>query len=191
MWLSGKKLWGSIKSALGVDSGYPFVSITVQLPMQTSRVKPMTRPAHWQYIVIHHSFTRDEATTRNWDAIRKYHKEINGWADIGYHFGLERDLSGIAVLEGRPLSMDGAHAIGFNRNGIGICVVGNYDIDPPSADRLEVLRGLVTKLMVQFNIPVDNVIGHRETYLLRGVKVEKSCPGANFDMHAFRKSLSA
>ena len=88
------------------------------------------------------------------------------------------------------MEKDGAHAIGFNRNGIGICLIGNYDFDPPSEDRMRILRRLVVGLMNQNGIPADNVLGHRETFTARGVKIEKTCPGSQFDMKKFRASLS-
>lgn len=150
----------------------------------------MGKPSRWEFIVLHHSFSTDEATTRNWDAIRKYHKNVNGWTDIGYHWGIENVNGTLTILEGRPMTRDGAHAIGFNSNGIGICLVGNYDMEAPSAARLEALSGLVTQLMAEHGIPAMNVIGHRETYKMRGVDQGKTCPGSAFDLDAFRRSLT-
>jgi N-acetylmuramoyl-L-alanine amidase len=115
---------------------------------------------------------------------------VNGWQDIGYHYGIENVNGTLMVLPGRSIEKDGAHALGFNRNGIGICLVGNYDIEAPSPERLAILRKLVLGLMNTYRIPADNVIGHRETYIARGVKAEKTCPGSQFDMNKFRKSLS-
>ena len=54
-----------------------------------------------QYIVIHHSLTKD-GTVADWEAIRRYHKEINGWSDIGYHYGIERVGMFVLPRVGRP-----------------------------------------------------------------------------------------
>lgn len=186
MWLFGKKLWAIIKSALSAKTGSPSISITVPIPASVMTAKPASR---WKYVVIHHSFSSDDRTTRNWDAIRHHHIKINGWHDIGYHYGIERVNGSLEVLYGRPMTKDGAHAIGFNRNGVGICMVGNYNIEEPAEDRLYMLECLVKRLMKDNHIPAHCVIGHRETYLIRGVKVEKTCPGSKFDMEAFRSRL--
>lgn len=186
MWSFGKKLWDIIRSVLSAKRGCPSVTITVPIPANVMTAKPASR---WKYVVIHHSYSSDDHTTRNWDAIRKYHVQTNRWKDIGYHYGIERVNGSLEVLYGRPLSKDGAHAIGFNRNGIGICMVGNYNLEPPSEDRLYMLESLVRNLMKDHGIAAHNVIGHRETYFLRGVKQEKTCPGALFCMDTFRSRL--
>lgn len=64
--------------------------------------------------------------------IRQWHLD-KGWSDIGYHWVLRRD----GVLElGRDLDGDGnvveevgAHAYGFNRDSLGLCIVGGVDED--------------------------------------------------------------
>lgn len=38
----------------------------------------------------------------DWEAIRRYHKETNGWSDIGYHYEVERVGNGILLQVGRP-----------------------------------------------------------------------------------------
>ena len=141
-----------------------------------------------QWIVIHHSLTED-GSPKNWDAIRKFHIEERGWNDIGYNLGMENVNGKITLLEGRPIGSEGAHARGFNKNSVGICIVGNYDMDPPSEDRLFCLGSVCRDLQREFGIRKENVIGHRDTFILRGVPVEKSCPGKQFDLDAFRKRL--
>lgn len=165
------------------------------------------------WIVIHHSSSRD-GQTRNFDSIKQYHMSYryNGeiisesqyaqflsegktsglekpWSDIGYNFVIENDKGHLCVIGGRPIGEVGAHAIGFNAKSVGICLVGNYDIDTPDDDRLFSLASLCRQIQREFDIPKDQVVGHRETYVLRKVPIEKTCPGAKFDMDAFRKRL--
>jgi hypothetical protein len=94
----------------------------------------MNRPA---WIVIHHSLSPD-GVTRDWDAIRRYHVETNGWNDIGYHAGIERVSGVLTTQKGRDDLVIGAHCkeIGMNSISIGICVVGNFDISPPDKETL-------------------------------------------------------
>lgn len=140
------------------------------------------------YIIIHHSLTEDNQIV-SWDTIRHYHMDVNGWKDIGYHYGLE--LVGLRheIFKGRMDNEEGAHCLGFNDNSIGICVVGNFDYKSPLESQLAPLRKLVNSLMQIYGIKIENVLGHWETYALRGKAVEKSCPGNLFSMSTFRKKL--
>lgn len=132
----------------------------------------------WTHIMIHHSATPDGATF-SWSAIRRFHKTDpqHRWADIGYHFGVERVGAEYEALVGRPLDRLGAHCPqgDMNKNAIGICVVGNYDIIEPSRLALGVLQDrLLRPLMRQFNIPPANIVFHHT------FNPAKSCPGELF-----------
>ena len=137
----------------------------------------------WEYIVIHHSFTED-GQTLNTGAIRRYHKEHNGWSDCGYHFLCEDVYGEYEVLVGRPLTRPGAHCKHkrMNTKGIGICFVGNYDlIKPPMDMRLIALNRIIIPLCKIFDIPWNRIIGHREA------GAPKTCPGSQFDMDVLRE----
>ena len=169
------------------------------------------------HIVIHHSATAD-GSVFNWGAIRRYHTSfrIDGvivtrdeferrkaeglgvrfeapWRDIGYHFGLELVGTAWEVIFGRMPEDTGAHCpeLLMNQVGIGICVVGNFDAGAPGDDVVGKLAVLVKWLMQMYRIPAKNVWGHREAQAAGGVAPEhrKTCPGAKFDMEAFRKIL--
>lgn len=153
-----------------------------------------------KYIVIHHSLTEDNKIV-NWSAIRKYHIYNNGWQDIGYHFGIEKinENNDYEILYGRPLSQQGAHTYGINNISIGICVIGNFDNEKPNEIQMKKLITLISDLMIIFKIPISNVIGHRETYVLykNGIinynaylQNIKSCPGYNFSMKNLRNILA-
>lgn len=94
-----------------------------------------------------------------------------GWADIGYHFLVDRAGN---VIEGRPLRAQGAHASGANNIGnIGICLLGNFVAQPnrgnsyvqaqsPSSAQLGALTSLVDSLCANYSIKRSNVYGHKE-----------------------------
>lgn len=148
-------------------------------------------PNRKKYIVIHHSLTKDGRTV-SWGAIRRYHTQVLGWNDIGYHFGIERIGSDYEILMGRMPDKTGAHArqAGMNHRGIGICVVGNYDIEPPPEGALVKLVELCGWLMREYNIPSRNIIGHRDAGMMEGLdwtKGEfKTCPGKLFSIEKLR-----
>ena len=56
-------------------------------------------------------------------AYQKHHIDKNRWADIGYTFIVGEDGN---VYEGRGWNSFGAHVPSFNRNSIGICVIGDF-----------------------------------------------------------------
>lgn len=135
-----------------------------------------------QYIIIHHSATKQGDA----ETFRKYHIEINGWKDIGYHYVINNGTykpDGLIEV-GREENDIGAHALGYNDKSIGICLVGNFDEDKPTEKQLKSLRKLCRYLMQKYNIPIQNVLGHRET----GAK--KSCPGNNVNMDEVRNMLA-
>lgn len=141
-----------------------------------------------KYILIHHSFT-DDGKTVSWNAIRNYHVNVCKYKDISYHYGIELVDGHYEIFKGRMDHEDGAHCIGFNDKSIGICLIGNFDTTPPNEAQLKLLKKLVNSLQEIYGIPTLNVIGHWESYELRKVPVEKSCPGLKFSMSKFREIL--
>lgn len=139
-------------------------------------------------IIIHHSLTEDGETV-SWNAIRDYHVKIKGWRDVGYHYGIELVGNQYDIFKGRMDNEVGAHCLGFNDNSIGICVVGNFDQQAPNERQLALLKKLCRSLMDIYGIKIENVLGHWETFEMRNVPIEKSCPGVKFSMPAFRLSL--
>lgn len=136
-----------------------------------------------EYIIIHHTQRNND-----WPAFVKFrHLYLRGWEDIGYHWliGNTRPFTiDGKVYAGRSEQFQGAHALGYNDNSLGVCLVGDFDKIVPSKKQLDALFRLVLFKMSQYNIPVENILGHRE---LSGVT--KTCPGENIDMRIIRQYL--
>ena len=134
-------------------------------------------------IIIHHSLTPDSETV-SWGAIRKWHMGLTGFPikghpdynpyieapmrDIGYHWGIEFIGDRYEILKGRD--GNGAHTIGQNEDGIGICVVGNFDLDPVTPELEDTLHRLLVWLIPLYGIDNHAIYGHCEF-------ASKSCPG--------------
>jgi len=81
------------------------------------------------------------------------------------------------------MDVRGAHTKNHNKNSIGICFVGNYDEVYPPESMWNLGLELVSFLCGLYNIPKENVFGHRE------FASYKSCPGNLWDLDRFRGEL--
>ncbi len=113
-------------------------------------------------IIIHCSATRMGQDVRASD-IDKWHKE-RGFSMIGYNYVI--DLDG-TVEKGRPLSMNGAHCIGYNDHSIGICYIGGLNslgqpFDTRTYAQKKAMHKLVESLLEQYP-SITKVLGHRDT----------------------------
>lgn len=147
----------------------------------------------FKYIVLHHSLTTDGRVV-DWSSIRKWHMGlIKGspyhMSDVGYHLGVELVGQNVEVKIGRPLSMAGAHTIGFNDKAVGICILGSFDKNVPDSWHWMTSLYLIKRIRERINIPIENIIGHRESFVLLKKPVEKTCPGLKFDMNLFRRDV--
>jgi hypothetical protein len=133
-------------------------------------------------IILHHSLTKDGQTV-NWSAIKKYHTETRGWKDIGYHYGVELVNGQYMVLVGRFMDTKGAHALGANRDSLGICLIGDFSLVPPPQAQWETAVRLVKSLVYVLMLPKTEVYGHCEAVL------GYQCPGNAFDLDLFRSQL--
>lgn len=136
----------------------------------------------WTHIIVHHSAT-DEGDSLLFDKAH-LHK---GWDGVGYHFIIDNGTKGRAdgQIEVSPRwlkQIPGAHckADGMNERAIGICLVGNFNHDRPSARQMDALVDLVKKLKRHYRIPFSSIKGHGQ---VRGAKTD--CPGKKFPWNSF------
>ena len=66
------------------------------------------------------------------------------------------------IYAGRSEDFEGAHALGYNRNSLGICLIGNFDKIVPSEKQFETLFSLLEEKIKQYNVSIKNVRGHNE-----------------------------
>jgi len=140
----------------------------------------------WQYIIIHHSATEEGNSLGFYFSHRS-----RGWDTVGYHFVIDNGSQGKedGQIEAAPRwlkKMDGAHckAGDMNNRGIGICLVGNFNIDRPSRKQMDSAVYLTNLLRSYYNISDSNILGHG---MVTGAKTD--CPGKNFPWDDFRSQL--
>lgn len=122
-------------------------------------------------VIVHHSAGSKSQTIED---IRAEHL-ARGWSDVGYHKVITPDGK---VHQGRPDAVVGAQAFGANQFSLGICCIGNYDVEKPSQVVLDSLTQVVTVLCERHNLGVDDVIGHRDVASLYNVPDgATACPG--------------
>jgi hypothetical protein len=165
------------------------------LPVRPPAQKPATEkvPADWiptvaarpwQWIIIHHSAT----TFGNAAIIDQWHRD-RGFDELGYHFvignGTNSGDGQIEVGPRWPIQKYGAHDKTpdnrYNEYGIGICLVGNFDEQTPSAAQMRSVNTLTAWLMKRYKIAPDHILGHGDTK-------PTDCPGKNLSVATIRSA---
>jgi N-acetyl-anhydromuramyl-L-alanine amidase AmpD len=132
----------------------------------------------WKYIVLHHSATQ----RGNAERFAQWHRRRMRVQDVGYHFVIGNgDGSPDGRIElcprwrrqeaGAHCRVDGRPE--YNRRGIGICLVGNFQQHAPTQRQMESLDLLVRYLQKLCDIADEDVVMH-------GDLKATECPGRYF-----------
>jgi N-acetylmuramoyl-L-alanine amidase len=121
-------------------------------------------------IIVHHS----ASASGNVEVFRRFHKEVNGWDDIGYHFVITNGNGAPdgQVQVGRAIEKQGAHAKNRNHNSIGVCLVGN---DKFTNKQKEALVQLLATLCQKYRIEPSRKTIQRH---------HEKCPGNGLDLNS-------
>ena len=152
--------------------------------------QPVASEHDWDWIVIHHSAT----STGSVESIHNNHRQRkdaagNNWLGIGYHFVIGNG-SGMADGEIEPTfrwkqQIHGAHSGSavHNADGVGICLIGDFQQKAPSKKQIESVIRLIRHLAKRHQIARESVIGHRTVR-------RTLCPGKYFPLQdVIRKSM--
>lgn len=71
-------------------------------------------------IILH---CTDTAATVKPATIKRYHFEVMGWRDCGYHYLIDNKGE---IHSMRPIELVGAHCMGHNKNTVGVAYIGRH-----------------------------------------------------------------
>ena len=117
-------------------------------------------------LIVIHCSDSDRPNHDDWKVLAKWHME-RGFSMIGYHYVIQKD-GGIHI--GRPIHIQGAHAKGFNKHSIGICLTGRHKFSDAQFDSL---RKLCNNLLKEYGLERSDIVPHRS------LNINKTCPNFN------------
>jgi hypothetical protein len=145
----------------------------------------------WRAVVVHHTAT----DFGNAAIIDKWHRERNHWEGVGYDFvignGTDSGDGQVEVTFRWRKQIPGAHCRAApnnwaNKDGVGICLVGNFNNARPTARQVQSLLKLIRFLQKRYGIPTSRVYDHQTT---PGARVT-DCPGRNLSITRLRSMLN-
>jgi hypothetical protein len=116
-----------------------------------------------QAAFVHHTVTANAYGPQESAAIvlgiHKFHRDTNGWNDIGYNFLVDRYGQ---VFEGRAGGVDqaviGAQAQGYNAQSTGVAVLGTYSAEPITEQAMAALAQLLGWKLSLHGVPTEGTV---------------------------------
>ena len=113
-----------------------------------------------QMAFVHHTVTANDYTPDQSAsmvlAIAKYHRDTNGWNDIGYNFLVDQYGR---VFEGRAGGVEqpvvGAHAQGYNSQSTGVAVLGTFSDAPIPEPAMAAITQLLGWKLTVHGVPCE------------------------------------
>jgi hypothetical protein len=134
--------------------------------------------AHVPYrMAIHHTALPEDDggdAAARMRQIQAYHIDSNGWCDIGYHFVISQ--AGQAYQGNSNEQRTGAHVLNHNTGNIGICLIGNFEVQALSDTQMNKAAEVAGWVGRTYGIAFDraSIKGHREHS-----GNSTACPGTN------------
>jgi len=153
---------------------------------------PSALEKRWIAIVVHHSGTKNG----NAAIFDKWHREGNYWEGVGYDFvignGIDSGDGQVEVTFRWRKQIVGAHCGGTpgnwaNKDGVGICLVGNFNRTVPTARQMQSFLKLIRFLQKRYGISTSRIYGHNTT---PGARVT-DCPGKRFSMARLKAMIDS
>lgn len=149
----------------------------------------------FEFVVVHTAGAYDAKARRvvhqKIDLIRTYHmtpKSKGGAFDVPLKdIAYERYITADGRIHiGRLDHIGGAHCKGLNYRALGVCCSGHGDYEAFNPAQLASLVAQCATWCRLYTIPVEHVIGHRESPRFGAAPTGKTCPGKLVDMDRIR-----
>lgn len=180
------KVGDTILIPLGGASGW---RPTLDPGLERSLDRIRVTGGRWKHVVIHHSAT-SKGTTKGMD---RYHRDERHMQNgLAYHFviGNGRGMPDGKIEMGNrwKQQLNGGHLASewLNTQSIGICLVGDFEKERPTAKQLESLHALCAYLLERCSLPANAIQTHTQI----NTKPTR-CPGRNFPTETFLRSAAA
>ncbi|HEU4975583.1 MAG TPA: peptidoglycan recognition protein [Baekduia sp.] len=129
------------------------------------RVVPRAKPeiGDVQVAFVHHTVSANDYGPEDSAGIvlgmAKYHRDVNGWNDLGYNFVVDKYGQ---IFEGRAGGIDlaivGAHAQGYNSHSTGIANIGTFTATGQTATAIEAMARLIAWKLPLHGAPVSGKV---------------------------------
>ena len=150
--IRSRESWGARSPITGPDRSYDKISGSLS--------------EYYNTIVVHHSGNGSSYPTMN-DVQNKHMDGSSKKADIGYHFGIDKDGK---IYEGRPIDIKGAHVSKANTGKIGIVLLGDFDTKDSG---LNILEQLLEMSDDKLTSKMQNSLSHLIGFLMKKYDIKK------------------
>ncbi len=161
----GERLRRRARASKRKQVGGPSVRIITRTEWGGDSVPPRTDPAFGavEIAFVHHTVTANDYAPEDSAAIvlgiARYHRNSNGWNDIGYNFLVDKYGQ---VFEGRAGGIDapvvGAQAQGWNSVSTGVACLGTFEEVAQTEAGMDALARLIGWKLTAHGIPVQGTV---------------------------------
>jgi regulator of replication initiation timing len=137
----------------------PTEDITIRLPQHPVNRFDKRTLDQIKYLVIQHSVLPGDFPP---EKIANFLVERRQWPGIGYHFYITSDGKIYQTNHLDTVCYFAGSNVQDNPLGVCICFAGNFTSEVPTAAQLSSGGRLLAFLMHKFNLPIENIRGHKE-----------------------------